>query len=101
LSFRNKVGPGREAVERLHAEVTGQTVSRQSLRAFAKGWLELKAPETAPRRAPLRVSHREHGPRLRRLEIDLLEWPGFRWQQGVIRVEPRLSHCVSRHSLGN
>jgi hypothetical protein len=25
---------------------------------------------------------------LRRKEIDLLEWPSFRWDRGVIRIEP-------------
>ena len=39
----------REVIERLHAELSGQSVSRLSLRAFALEWLKLKAPEIAPR----------------------------------------------------
>jgi hypothetical protein len=39
---------------------------------------------------------------LRRLEIDLLEWTSFRWQQGVIRVEPtRWFEPKSEHSIGD
>jgi integrase len=38
----------REAIERLHAELSGVAVQRRSLRSFAKEWLESKAPETVP-----------------------------------------------------
>src|ERR1700693_5549882 len=37
------------ALDRLHEEISGQKVSRKSLRDFANDWLETKVPETAPR----------------------------------------------------
>jgi integrase len=39
---------------------------------------------------------------LRRLEIDLLEWSSFRWETGVIRIEPtRHFHPKSEDSIGD
>jgi integrase len=39
---------------------------------------------------------------LRRHEIDLLEWPSFRWEAGVIRIEPtRYFHPKSEDSIGD
>ena len=39
---------------------------------------------------------------LRRHEIDLLEWPSFRWDSGVIRIEPtRFFHPKSEDSIGD
>jgi len=39
---------------------------------------------------------------LRRLEIDLLEWSSFKWQTGVIRIEPtRHFHPKSEDSIGD
>jgi integrase len=39
---------------------------------------------------------------LRRREIDLLEWPSFRWELGVIRIEPtRYFHPKSEDSIGD
>jgi integrase len=38
----------REAIERLHAELTGESYSGVSLRAFTAAWLESKRAETAP-----------------------------------------------------
>jgi len=37
------------ALDRLHEEISGQKVSRKSLRDFAHDWLETKVPETARR----------------------------------------------------
>jgi hypothetical protein len=38
---------------------------------------------------------------LRRREIDLLEWPSFRWESGVIRIMPtRYFHPKSEDSIG-
>ena len=38
---------------------------------------------------------------LRRKEIDLLEWPSFRWDRGVIRIEPtRYFHPKSEDAIG-
>jgi integrase len=39
----------KEAILRLHAELTGETFSEISLRAFAREWLETKKAETSPR----------------------------------------------------
>jgi integrase len=39
---------------------------------------------------------------LRRLEIDLLEWSSFKWETGVIRIEPtRHFHPKSEDSIGD
>jgi integrase len=39
---------------------------------------------------------------LRRREIDLLEWPSFRWESGVIRIETtRYFHPKSEDSIGD
>jgi integrase len=39
---------------------------------------------------------------LRRREIDLLEWPSFRWDAGVVRIEPtRHFHPKSEDSIGD
>lgn len=39
---------------------------------------------------------------LRRKEIDLLEWPSFRWEHRVIRVEPtKFFHPKSEDSIGD
>jgi integrase len=39
---------------------------------------------------------------LRRHEIDLLEWPSFQWEAGVIRIEPtRYFHPKSEDSIGD
>ncbi len=38
----------REAIERLNAELTGESYSGVSLREFTAQWLESKSPETAP-----------------------------------------------------
>jgi integrase len=39
---------------------------------------------------------------LRRAEIDLLEWSAFKWEQGVIRIEPtKFFHPKSEDSIGD
>jgi integrase len=39
---------------------------------------------------------------LRRREIDLLEWPSFRWDAGIIRIEPtKWFHPKSEDSIGD
>jgi integrase len=42
------------------------------------------------------------GAGLRRIEIDRLEWPAFRWNDNVIRVEPtRYFDTKTEHSIGD
>ena len=42
------------------------------------------------------------GAGLRRIEIDRLEWAAFRWEEGVIRIEPtRYFDVKTEHSIGD
>jgi len=47
--LKRKMRHTREVIERLHSELTGETFSKVSLRAFAREWLESKKAETSPR----------------------------------------------------